>query len=91
MIRLSPMRVLRAAAFLALAGLAFMVWSLFDPRPVPVMAAMSLGQALGMLSFALYLGVVIVDARRAARRDEGEAEPDPEAKPEPEPKNQEGG
>jgi hypothetical protein len=67
-IKFGSMRFLRLAAFLALAGLAFMVWSLVDPRPIPIMAAMSVGQGLGTLSFLLFVVVVLVDARRASRR-----------------------
>jgi hypothetical protein len=57
---------LRVACVLALGALGLMVWSLFDPRPVPVIAAMSIGQVLGTLSFASFLYVVVVDLRRRA-------------------------
>jgi len=67
-VRLNSVRLLRLAAFLALAGLAFMVWSLLDPRPIPIMAAMSVGQGLGTLSFAIFLVVVVQDAWRANRK-----------------------
>ena len=65
-------KLLRLAAVLALAGLALMVWSMLDPRPAPVLVAMSIGQGLGAGSLLLYAIVVITDARRAARRDEEE-------------------
>jgi hypothetical protein len=52
------------ACVLALGALGLMVWSLFDPRPLPVIAAMSIGQGLGTLSFASFLYVVVVDLRR---------------------------
>ena len=87
MIRFNPVRLLRVAAFLALAGLAFMVWSLLDPRPVPIMAAMSIGQGLGTLSFLLFAVVLIVDAWRTSRQvpaeAEAKAEAETEAKAEP--------
>ena len=67
-LRVTPTRLLRLAAFCSLVGLAFMVWSLLDPRPIPIMAAMSIGQMIGMLSFAIFLGVVIYDARRTSKR-----------------------
>lgn len=54
-------RILRIACFSALGALGLMVWSLLDPRPVPVVVAMSLGQVLGTLSLAAFLGVVIAD------------------------------
>jgi len=43
------------------------VWSLVDPRPIPVILAMSVGQALGTLSFLAFLGVVVYDLRAAQR------------------------
>lgn len=44
-----------------LIALGLMVWSVFDARVVPVIVAMSLGQILGIASFAIYLAVVIAD------------------------------
>jgi membrane protein implicated in regulation of membrane protease activity len=67
----SSAQLLRLAAILALVGLAFMVWSLLDPRPIPIMAAMSIGQGFGTLSFLLFAVVVTVDAWRASRRVDG--------------------
>jgi hypothetical protein len=67
-LKLTSTRLLRLAAICSLVGLAFMVWSLLDPRPIPIMAAMSVGQAIGMLSFALFLGVIVFDAWRASKR-----------------------
>jgi hypothetical protein len=60
-------RILRVAAFLALVGLGFMMWSLVDPRPAPVLVGLSLGQAIGTLSFAIYAVVAISDIRRRMR------------------------
>jgi hypothetical protein len=57
-------RVLVVACVSALVGLAFMAWSLFDPRPPPVLIALSVGQAIGTLSFLLYLGVVLRSIRK---------------------------
>ena len=73
-IRLTTSRLLRIAAVMALAGLGFMVWSLLDPRPIPIMAAMSVGQGLGMVSFALFLVVVLFDAWRASKRPKPDEE-----------------
>ncbi len=56
-------RILAVACVCALVALAMMIWSLFDPRPLPVVAAMSVGQALGTLSFAAFLYVVAMDLR----------------------------
>jgi hypothetical protein len=60
-----PGKLVRAAAVLALVGLALFVWSVLDPRPVPVVVAMSVGQGIGTLSFLLYLLAVYLDLRRA--------------------------
>jgi peptidoglycan/LPS O-acetylase OafA/YrhL len=56
---------LRIAAVCALLGLALMIWGVVDPRPIALVIAMSVGQALGTLSFALYLLAVFVDLRSA--------------------------
>jgi hypothetical protein len=40
-----------------------MVWSMLVPTPLPVMLAMTVGQAIGTSAFALYLFVVIRDWR----------------------------
>ena len=70
-------KLLRAACIAALAALALMTWQLFDPRVLPVIVAMSLGQLLGTLSFLSFLYVVAADLRqrtgdasRAAARDQ---------------------
>jgi hypothetical protein len=55
--------ILRAACVLALAALGLMVWSLFDPRPMPVIAAMSVGQVFGTLSLLSLLYVLALDLR----------------------------
>lgn len=56
-------RILRVACACSLASLALMVWSLFDPRPLQVVGAMSLGQLLGTASLATFLVVVLADMR----------------------------
>lgn len=58
---------LRASAFLTLVALAMMVWSVLRPTPLPVMLAMSLGQAVGTAAFALFGWVVLADLRRIRR------------------------
>jgi hypothetical protein len=62
--KLDSAQVLLVACVCSLAALAMMAWSLFDPRPIPVVAAMSVGQALGTLSFVSFLYVVARDLRR---------------------------
>jgi hypothetical protein len=55
--------LLAGACVSALVGLALIVWSVLDPRPIPVMAAMSVAQGLGVLAFLLYGVVVITHVR----------------------------
>ncbi len=64
-------KLLRISGVLTLLALALMVWSMLEPTPLPVMLAMTVGQAVGTSAFALYLFVVIRDLRRdrRARRD----------------------
>ncbi len=77
-------RLLRVACVFALIGLALMVWSVLDPRPMPVIVGLSLGQAVGTASFGLYLLVVAVDLglKRRASMPPPSAEP-PESPPPP--------
>jgi hypothetical protein len=56
------------ACVFGLIGLALMTWSLFDQGWIPVMMAMSVGQGMGTLSFALFLVIVIIDLRKAEFR-----------------------
>jgi len=64
----SRKRLITASCWLGLIGLGLMSWSLFDQGWIPVMAAMSVGQGIGTLSFALYLLVVIIELRQAQLR-----------------------
>ena len=64
----SRSRLMVYACVLGLIGLALMTWSLFDQGWIPVMAAMSVGQGIGTLSFALFLVIVIIDLRQAEFR-----------------------
>lgn len=66
--------LLRIAAALSLVALALMMWSVFDPRPGPVLIGLSLGQVLGTTSFALYLSIVVWDLRRRRRAGPSDAD-----------------
>ena len=66
--RLYGLFTLRLSALLTLIGLAFMVWSMFEPTPLPVMLAMTVGQGFGTAAFAIYLFVVVRELRRELRR-----------------------
>jgi uncharacterized membrane protein YvlD (DUF360 family) len=67
----SSEKLLRVACVLGLIALPLMVWSIFDPTVWPVLVALSLGQAIGTLSFGLFLVVVARDlaVARKLRRD----------------------
>jgi hypothetical protein len=54
-------RLVRIAAILALVALPLMVWSIVDPTVWPVLVALSVGQGIGTLSFALFLVAVARD------------------------------
>lgn len=56
---------MRISAMLTLVALALMVWSLLQPTPLPVMVAMSVGQALGTIAFGIFGWVVFKDLTRA--------------------------
>ncbi len=73
-------RLLTVAAVLGLVALAMMVWSLFDPRPIVLVAFMSVGQGLGTLSLLLYGSVVLFDlwTARSLPTDEAQAQADAE-------------
>lgn len=59
--------LLRAACVLGLVALPLMVWSVFDPTVWPVLLALSVGQAIGTLSFVLFLVVVARDLALAKK------------------------
>ena len=66
-IAVAPPTLVRAAAVLTLFALACMVWSMLDPTVWPVMLAMTVGQGLGTLAFALYGLAIYKDIRRIRR------------------------
>jgi hypothetical protein len=55
------------ACVLALFALGLIVWSLLDPRPIPVVVAMSVAQVIGTLSFVAFLLVVAKDLQSRYR------------------------
>ena len=65
---ISTPTAIRISCVLTLVALGFMVWSMAVPTPLPVMLAMTVGQGLGTLAFALYVFVVIREYRRERRR-----------------------
>lgn len=67
--RFTSAHLLRASAVLTLLALAAMVWSMVRPTPLSVILAMSAGQLLGTVAFALYVIAVAIEWRRARRED----------------------
>jgi len=81
--RTRSIRLLQSSAVLTLAALALMLWSLFEPTPLPVMLAMTAGQALGTTALAIYVFVIVRDLRRdRSRRRHDSLMPPLGAKPE---------
>jgi hypothetical protein len=58
-------RALRWASVAALLSLVLMAWGVLVPSPLSLVVAMTVGQALGTLSFAVYWMVVINDLRNS--------------------------
>ncbi len=61
---MSPRLVTRLtviAAAMTLAGLGFVMWGLFGRGPIPIFLSMTLGQAIGVCAFALYLFIVLTE------------------------------
>jgi hypothetical protein len=54
--------LIRLACVLALLALGLVCWSVLNPRPLPVIFAMSLGHAIGGTAFVCYLLAVVLDA-----------------------------
>lgn len=63
--------LLRVAAIAALVALVLMCWGLFDPRALPIIVSLSVGQGVGTLSFLLFLIVMLRDLKR--KPPDGEA------------------
>ncbi len=51
------------ACIWSLVALGLIVWSLVDPKPIPVIVAMSVGQVIGTLALLLFVGSVLLDLR----------------------------
>jgi MFS family permease len=62
--RMGTQRLITASCVLGLVATAMMCWSVLDPTPVPVLVAMSAGQAVGTLSLLCYIAAVIIEVRR---------------------------
>lgn len=66
--------LLRVSGVLTLVALALMAWSMAQPTPLPVMLAMTVGQAIGTTAFSIYLFVVVRDLRRSRKASRDSAQ-----------------
>lgn len=73
--RLGSQRLITFSCVLGLVAMALMCWSVLDPTPVPVLFAMSVGQAIGTLSLLCYIAAVIVEVRRERAELRAQAQP----------------
>jgi uncharacterized membrane protein YbhN (UPF0104 family) len=74
-------RWILVSCLLSLTALALMAWSIFDPRPLPVIASMSLGQVLGTLSLGIFGYVALADLRAQIAHRRASARPPPPVSP----------
>jgi hypothetical protein len=75
--RMGSQRLITASCVLGLVAMGMMCWSVLDPTPVPVLVAMSVGQAVGTLSLLCYVAAVVIEVRR--ERSEFRLRADPRA------------
>jgi len=71
---------LRAACVCTLLALGLMGWAILHPVPLAVIAAMSIGQAIGTLGFLLFCAVAVQDIKPIFRKP-APSSPPPEAPP----------
>lgn len=55
--------MLRVSCVLTLIGLSMCTWALLDPRPIPLILAMSAAQGIGTLAFLIYLLVIALELK----------------------------
>lgn len=75
------MIALRLACFATLGALAMMAWGILQPKPLAVIAAMSVGQGLGTLGALLFGLVVLPDIKPLFRKRSSAPPPPPESGP----------
>ena len=59
-------KLVTTACYLAVFALLLMIWSVVDPRALPVVLGMSVGQGIGVLAFLCFLLAMLSDAQRAS-------------------------
>ena len=70
-------KILRVSAVTTIVALGLVSWGILDPRPLPVLVGLSIGQGLGTLSFLGFLAVVAADlgVKRHIKHEGVEGEP----------------
>jgi hypothetical protein len=74
-------RLLRAACALTLVSLGLICWAILHPKPLAVIAAMSVGQGIGALGALLFLLVALRDLKPIFQARRSKPPPPPESAP----------
>ena len=61
-------RLITIACVFGLTSIAFTSWAVLDPRPLVVIAAMSIGQGIGILGVVAFLIIVLRDPEQHIHR-----------------------
>lgn len=77
MTRVKRMKLLRVACYLTLVSLELMAWAIIHPTPLAVIAAMSIGQAIGIFAVLCFIFVVLPDLKSALQGKEASPPPPP--------------
>ncbi len=70
-------RLITIACVFGLTSIAFTSWAVLDPRPLVVIAAMSIGQGIGILGVVAFLIIVLRDLWSRLRAGSRSAPPPP--------------
>ena len=81
----SVTKLIHAACYLALIGLAVMCYSAISPGALPVIGAMTIGHGIGIGALACYLMAILIDEARQPRKARPSLSPEAERVSEPPP------
>ena len=62
--RWSTYLLVKGACIIGLCAIGLMMWSILFPYALPVIAAMSVAQGLGILAFLFYLGAIVTEVKK---------------------------
>lgn len=74
LVDVGPRRLVLVACVLCLIATLLMIWSIFDPTPLPVMVSMSVGQAVGTLGLVCYIAAVVAYQWKQRREQKARVE-----------------